>query len=103
MLVDAMMFIPELGRSVIRGEDLDEFEKEVQTAAAVSALPPSSATCRELEACLAVMANLFLDAPLLGTKPQHQVQTVTDFIDFTGTALSVAAGTWRNIGAYGLR
>lgn len=94
MFDDFMKFFPAMGRLIIRGSDLEDFEEEVQIAHAVAALPPTSATCGELETCLGLMSNLFLDAALLATKPRHQVQEVLDAIDFTGTALAIAAGTW---------
>ncbi|MEM5440041.1 hypothetical protein [Paraburkholderia diazotrophica] len=45
-----------------------------------------------LEMQLGLMVNLFMDAPLLSTKPLHQVRTILDAAEITGFALSVAAG-----------
>ena len=94
LLTGFVAILAGMGRTVIRGYDLKLFNDAVQAEEAVLELPPTKSTCRELEKHLGVMANLLLDAPLLETKPQHQVKVLVDTIEMVGTALSIAAGTW---------
>jgi hypothetical protein len=95
LLLEFFEIFPDMGRAVIRGADLEEFNATIEAAEAVSKAQPTTTTCRELEQHVGVMVNFLLDAPLLKTKPQDQVQLLVDGIEIVGTALSIAAGTWK--------
>lgn len=56
------------GRAVIRGSDLEAFNAAASAAEATAKLPPSAATCLELERYLGLMFSLFFDAPLFWAK-----------------------------------
>ncbi|MCA8290023.1 hypothetical protein [Burkholderia vietnamiensis] len=86
---------PRLGRVVIRGTDLEEFNTAAEAAEATARLPPSAATCVELEQYLGLMFNLLFDAPLFRAKPLHQRQTVADALEITFVALASAADSRR--------
>ncbi|MEM5389124.1 hypothetical protein VSR68_37060 [Paraburkholderia phymatum] len=90
-------FGPFLGVStaVIRDPDLDRFMDAALIARSILKRHPNADTCYALEMQLGLMVNLFMDAPLLSTKPLHQVQTILDAAEITGFALSVAAGNGR--------
>ncbi|PAK14876.1 hypothetical protein DF156_22360 [Burkholderia ubonensis] len=83
------------GRAVIRGADLEAFNAAAAAAEATAKLPPSAATCLELEQYLGLMFGLFFDAPLFWAKPLHQRQSVADAIEATGVALASAADSRR--------
>lgn len=86
---------PGLGRAVIRGTDLEEFNAAAEAAEITATLPPSAATCVELEQYLGLMFNLLFDAPFFNVKPVYQRQTVADAIEITLVALTSAADSCR--------
>ncbi|WP_321931641.1 hypothetical protein [Paraburkholderia guartelaensis] len=74
--------------------DQAEFDAAVEDAMEILDSTPSASTCSELESLFGLMAILFVDAPLLESKPRDQVQVVIDEIEQMGTALSFVARTW---------
>lgn len=90
----ATTFIPivaEMGRCVIWGNDLKDFDLAAKVAMRTCEQPPSRHTCAVIEECLGLMVNLFLDSPEFSQKPLHQRQLVVDMFERTGSALHEAA------------
>lgn len=75
---------------VITGASLDEFLEASNIAQELCKQPATAATCRQIETCLGTMVSLFLDAPLLDTKPREQVQVVLDIVEMVGSACHAA-------------
>jgi hypothetical protein len=53
----------------------------------------SACACSDLETLFGLMAVLFIEAPLLESKPRDQVQMLIDEIEYLGAARYLAAGT----------
>ncbi|SIO61474.1 hypothetical protein [Paraburkholderia phenazinium] len=99
LLVKFFEAFPEMGRTVLRGADLEEFNAAADAASAASSLQATTSTCRELEQCLGLMFNLVFDSPLFKAKPLFERQLMIDCIEVTGSALAIAAGTWECVAA----
>lgn len=91
---EALEFLPRLGESVIRGRDLQNFLQAAAVAKRLCLRQPNPEICLAIEDCLGLMVVLFLEAPLLKTKPQHQVQVALDCYEIAGVACH-EAGTGR--------
>ncbi|MCC8405585.1 hypothetical protein LJ655_27635 [Paraburkholderia sp. MMS20-SJTN17] len=71
--------------------DQADFNSAAKAAGILDGIP-SKSSCSDLECLFGLMAVLFVEAPLLGSKPAYQVQMVIDEIEYMGTALSVSGG-----------
>ncbi|SCU98851.1 hypothetical protein CNECB9_560026 [Cupriavidus necator] len=88
---DLLTFFPMMAQCVVTGAALDEFNAAAKAAQAECDLPATAESCGRIEQCLGLMANLFLDAPLLRRKPKEQVMVVLDCIERAGGACHAAS------------
>lgn len=94
LMVGFLRVFPGLGRTLITGDGLEEFNAAVEGAEVISRLPPTQLICNVLEDCLGIMVNCLLDARLLYTKPEDKVQLILDVVEIPGVALAIAGGNW---------
>jgi hypothetical protein len=92
LAADLLKFVPMMGEAVIAGAKRKEFVAIAARAQVLCEQPATAATCRDIEGCLGIIVNLFLDAPALHDKPHDQVQVLLDCFELAGSACHAAAG-----------
>ncbi|WP_321965201.1 hypothetical protein [Paraburkholderia sp. J7] len=70
------------------------FNAAVESAMVILDRTPSVSTCSELESLFDLMAVLFVDAPLLKSKPRDQVKEVIGWIEELRAGLSFVSREW---------
>lgn len=72
--------IPGLGRAVITGKDLEEFEWAIETITSTVSAEPTGKGCLMIERRLGLIFNLFEASPRFNAKPKEQRNLVIETI-----------------------
>lgn len=91
MASEFLAILPGMEPSVLTGADLETHQCITARAQVLCKQPASAATCREIEACLGILANLWMDAPAFRANPRWQAKTVLDCFEIAGSACHSAA------------
>lgn len=92
LAAEFLAILPGMASAILSGSELRLHQSIAARAQVLCELPATAAVCGQIEECLGVLVNLWMDAPRFRARPRTQALVILDSFEIAGAACHAAAG-----------